>query len=263
MGIRLLKGRELTELDSTDAQKVVIISETMARRYFLDSDPVGKRLAFGGGKDLREIVGVVSDVKFFGLSVDSRPSMYFPHAQNPARGMSVVVRTQGDPLTLAAAIRSDVSKLDPDLAVSNVMTIEQLVGTSLAEPRFVLLLLGAFAAVAMLLSAIGVYGVVSYSVTQRSHEIGVRMALGARVSDVVKLVVGQGMTLVLGGVGLGLVGAFAMSRVMESLLFGVSATDVTTFASTALLLAAVALGASLVPARRAAKLDPMESLRCE
>jgi putative ABC transport system permease protein len=263
MGVRLVKGRDLTDLDSADAAKVVIVSETMARRYFPDSEPLGKRLVFGGGKDLREIVAVVSDVKFFGLNVDSRPSMYFPHAQNPARGMSLVVRSQGDPMTLAAAIRGEVSRLDPDLAVSNVMTIEQLVGTSLAEPRFVLMLLGAFAVVAMLLSAIGVYGVVSYSVTQRSHEIGVRMALGARASDVLKLVVGQGMTLVLGGVGLGLIAAYAMTRVMETLLFGVRATDVTTFASTALLLAGVALGACLVPARRATKVDPMESLRYE
>ncbi len=263
MGIRLLRGREFTEADNADAPKIVLISETMARRYFSEEDPVGKRLVFGGASDLREIVGVISDVKFFGLNLDARPSMYFPHQQNPARGMSLVVRTQGNPLTLATAIRGQVSALDRDLAVSNVMTMEQLVGVSLAEPRFVLLLLGAFAAVAMLLSAIGVYGVVSYSVTQRSHEIGVRMALGAQMSDVLKLVVGQGMTLVLGGVGLGLIAAFALSRVMESLLFGVSATDGTTFAATSVILAGVALGACFVPARRATKVDPMVALRYE
>jgi putative ABC transport system permease protein len=263
MGIRLLRGRELSEADTGDASKTVLISETMARRYFSEEDPLGKRLVFGGGKDLREIVGVMSDVRFFGLNLDARPSMYFPHSQSPARGMSLVVRTHGDPKTLAGAIRGQVSALDRDLAVSNIMTMEELVGESLAEPRFTLLLLGAFAAVAMLLSAIGVYGVVSYSVMQRSHEIGVRMALGAQMRDVLKLVVRQGMTLVLVGVAVGLTAAFALSRVMESLLFGVSATDVTTFASTALVLAGVALGACFVPARRATKVDPMEALRYE
>ena len=261
MGIRLLRGREFTEADNPAAPKTVLISESMARRYFPDEEPLGKRLVFG--KDAREIVGIISDVKFFGLNLDARPSMYFAHQQNPARGLSLVVRTQGNPLTLATAIRGQVSSLDRDLAVSSIMTMEELVGTSLAEPRFVLLLLGAFAAVALLLSAIGVYGVVSYSVTQRSHEIGVRMALGAQMSDVLKLVVGQGMSLVLGGVGVGLIAAFALSRVMESLLFGVSATDVTTFAATSLILAGVALGACFVPARRATKVDPMESLRYE
>jgi putative ABC transport system permease protein len=233
----------------------------MARRYFPDEDPLGKRLLFG--KDARQIVGIISDVKFFGLNVDARPSMYLPHAQAPAGGMSLVVRTQGDPLALAAAIRNEVSALDRDLAVSNVMTMDELVGGSLAAPRFTLLLLGTFAALAMLLSAIGVYGVVSYAVTQRSHEIGVRMALGAQVSDVLKLIVGRGMSLVLGGLGLGLIAAFALSRVMQSLLFGVSTTDVTIFALTSVLLAVVAFGASFVPARRAAKVDPIESLRCE
>jgi putative ABC transport system permease protein len=173
------------------------------------------------------------------------------------------VRTQGDPLALAAVVRGQVSALDRDLAVSNIMSLEQLVAGTLSEPRFVLLLLGAFAGVALLLSAIGVYGVVSYSVTQRSHEIGVRMALGAQVNDVLRLVVGQAMTLVLGGVGLGLAASFALSRVMVSMLFGVSPTDLMTFAATSVILAGVALGACFVPARRATRVDPMEALRCE
>ena len=263
MGIHLLKGRELGDRDAADTPRVVMISETMAQRYFPDEEPVGKRLVFGGGKDLREIVGVVSDVKFFGLAKDSRPTMYFPHAQSPARRMSLVVRSSTNPTALAAAIRGQVSSLDKDLAVSNVMTMEELVGTSIAEPRFILMLLGAFAAVAMLLSAIGVYGVISYSVTRRLHEIGVRMALGAQVKDVMRMVIGHGMALIIVGVSLGLLGSFALSRVMKTLLFGVSATDAATFASTALLLAVVGLGACFVPARRATKVDPMESLRCE
>jgi len=233
----------------------------MARRYFPDEDPVGQRLVFGSDK--REIVGIVSDVSHFGLTQDARPAMYFPHAQSPARGMSLVVRTASNPLALTASVRNQVSSLDQNLATSNVMTLEELVGSSLAEPRFTLLLLGSFAGVALVLSAIGVYGVVSYSVSQRSHEIGVRMALGAQVNDVLKLVIAQGMTLVLGGVGVGLVAAFALSRVMSKLLYGVSPTDVTTFAATALILAGVALGACFVPGRRATRVDPMEALRYE
>ena len=261
LGIRLIKGREPAESDTADSPKVVFISEMMARRYFSDEDPVGKRLVFGSDK--REIVGIVSDVSHFGLTQDARPAMYFPHAQSPARGMSLVVRTASNPLALTASIRNQVSSLDQNLATSNVMTLEELVGSSLAEPRFTLLLLGSFAGVALVLSAIGVYGVVSYSVSQRSHEIGVRMALGAQVSDVLRLVIAQGMTLVLGGVGVGLVAAFALSRVMSKLLYGVSPTDVTTFAATSLILTGVALGACFVPGRRATRVDPMESLRYE
>jgi putative ABC transport system permease protein len=262
MGIRLLRGRVITDADKIDSTRVAVISEGLARRYFPDEDPIGRRLLFGSS-DRREIVGVVSDVKSFGLNQDSRSMMYFSQQQYAERGMSLVVRTAGDPMLLATAIRSEVHALDADLAVSNVMTMEQLVSGSLAEPRFVLLLLGVFAAAALALSVIGVYGVVSYSVSQRQHEIGVRMALGAQMRDVLKLVVGQGMILVGGGVALGLAGAFALSRVMESLLFGVSATDLMTFAATPVLLAGVALGACFVPARRATKVDPMVALRYE
>jgi putative ABC transport system permease protein len=261
MGIRLIKGRGPSESDNAESPKVVFVSETMVRRYFPGEDPIGKRLLFG--TDKREIVGIVSDVNHFGLTQDPRPTMYFPHAQSPGRGMSVVVRTAGNPLALVSSIRNQVLSLDQNLATSNVMTLEELVGSSLAEPRFTLLLLGAFAGVALVLSAIGVYGVVSYSVSQRAHEIGVRMALGAQVSDVLKLVIGQGMMLVLGGVAAGLVAAFALSRVMSTLLYGVSPTDLMTFAATSVILAGVALGACFIPGRRAARLDPMESLRCE
>jgi len=263
MGIKLSRGRVITDADTIDAPKVAVISETMARRYFADEDPIGKRLVFGGGKDRREIVGIVSDVKFFGLNSDARPTMYFSEQQYAERGMSLVVRTTGDPMSLAAGVRSEVQALDRDLAVSSVMPMESLVSSSLAAPRFVLLLLGVFAGAALALSVIGVYGVVSYSVVQRSHEIGVRMALGAKVSDVLKLVLRQGMTLVGGGVAVGLAGALALSRVMESLLFGVGTRDLPTFAVTAVVLAGVALGACFIPARRAAKVDPMIALRYE
>jgi putative ABC transport system permease protein len=261
MGIRLIKGRLPSESDTAEATKVVFISEMMARRYFPDEDPIGKRLVFG--TDKREIVGIVSDVTHFGLTKDPRPTMYYPHAQSPARGMSLVVRTAGNPLALTSTIRNQVSTLDQNLALSNVMTLEELVRSSIAEPRFTLLLLGAFATVALVLSAIGVYGVVSYSVSQRSHEIGVRLALGAQVLDVLKLVIGQGMMLVVGGVGVGLVAAFALSRVMSTLLYGVSPRDLMIFGATSVILSGVALGACFIPARRATRLDPMESLRCE
>jgi putative ABC transport system permease protein len=261
MGIRLQRGRVITDADTADSPKVVVISETMARRYFEGEDPLGKGLLFG--KDRREIVGIVSDVKYFGLNLEARPAMYFSEQQYAERGMSLVLRTSGDSMSLASAVRSEVQTLDQNLAVSNVMPMEQLVSASLAEPRFVLLLLGVFAGAALVLSVIGVYGVVSYSVTQRSHEIGVRMALGAQIGDVLKLVLRQGMLLVGSGVAIGLGGAFVMSRLMESLLFGVGARDLITFAATALVLAGVALGACFVPARRAAKVDPMVALRYE
>jgi putative ABC transport system permease protein len=261
MGIRLLRGREFTDADDSTSPKAVVISETMANRYFPDEDPIGKRLLFGD--DARQIVGVMADVKFFGLKLDARPTMYFPEAQSPAGRMSLIVRTELDPLSLTKAVREQVAELDRDLAISSVMTMDELVASSLADSKFTLLLLGAFAAVAMALSAIGVYGVVSYSVTQRSHEIGVRMALGAQIGDVLKLIVKQGMALVIGGVAVGLIAAFALSRVMESLLFGVSTTDVVTFVATPSILVGVALGACFVPARRATQVDPMDALRCE
>lgn len=262
MGINLIRGRVFTESDVADAPRVAVISEAMVRRHFAGEDPLGKRLLFGD-KDAREIVGIVSDVKYFGLNLEARPAMYFSEQQYAERGMSLITRVKGDPVSMAAAIRSEVQALDRNLAVSNVMPMEQLVSASLSEPRFELLLLSVFACAALALSVIGVYGVVSYAVAQRSHEIGVRMALGAQMSDVLKLVVGRGMVLVGSGIGLGLFGAYVLSRVMETLLFGVSPRDFVTFGATAAILAGVALGACLVPARRATKLDPMTALRCE
>jgi putative ABC transport system permease protein len=265
MGIKLIKGRFFTDQERADSSGAVIIAEAMARRYFPGEEPLGQRIGSGGGGQIRwrEIVGVVADVKQFGLETEARPTLYLPHSQSPSRLMVLTIRATSDPLNLAAAVRAQVTALDNNLAVSNIRTMEEVVGRSVASPRFTLLLLGAFAGLALILAALGIFGLISYSVTQRTHEIGLRMALGAGASDVLKMVVGEGAVLALIGVALGLVGAFAATRMMSSLLFDVSATDPLTYSLIALLLVGVALTASFIPARRAVKVDPMAALRCE
>jgi len=264
MGIPLLRGRLFTDRDTKDAPRVIIINETMAKRFFPGEDPIGKRLHVTMGPVLyREIVGIVGDVKHYSLDQEAKAQTYEPYAQQPFSGMTLVARTSGDPAGLSSAIRGEVLKIDKELPISNVKTLEQYLSTSIAQQRFSVLLLGIFAAVAMALACVGIYGVLSYSVTQRRREIGVRMALGAARRDVLRLVVGHAMLLTLIGVAIGLGAAFALTRVMSTLLFGVSATDPMTFGLIALLLIAVALLAALVPARRATKVDPMVALRCE
>ncbi len=279
MGIPVLQGRSFTERDRKDSPGVAIINESMARRFWPEENPVGKRVAlsiealkfpapnrppvFDIPGAMREIVGVVKDVRHYGLTSEPQPEMYVPYLQRPAREMSVVVRAAGDPASLTRALQSEVLAIDPGQPLSRIRTMPQLLDDSVAKPRFNLLLLGVFAAVALTLAAVGIYGVVSYSVAQRTHEIGLRMALGAGATDVVKLVVGQAMVLSLTGVGLGLFAAFAMTRVMSGLLYGVSATDPAIFVVISLLLTGVALAASFIPARRAARVDPMVALRHE
>src|SRR6185295_9333858 len=265
MNIRLIKGRVFTEQDRADTSPVVLVTEAMARRYFPDEEPLGKRIGNSDGDKMlwREIVGVVADVRHFGLDTDARPTMYLPHSQSPARFMSLTVRTASDPLKLVAAVRSQVSALDDNLAVSNVLTMDQLVAQSVSDSRFILVLLVSFAALALLLAALGIYGLISYSVTQRTHEIGLRMALGAKTSDVLRMIVGHGALLAVIGVALGMAGAFALTRLMSTLLFGVNATDPTIFGLIGLLLIGVALAASFIPARRATRVDPMIALRYE
>ena len=226
---------------------------------------MGRRIGnSNGGKMLwREIVGVVADVKHFGLDTDARPTMYLPLSQSPARFMSLTVRTASDPLRIVAEVRRQVSDLDSNLAVSNILTMEQLVARSVSDSRFILVLIVSFAGVALLLAGLGIYGLISYSVTQRTHEIGLRMALGAEASDVLRLVVGHGALLALIGVGIGMGLAFALTRLMSSLLFGVNPTDPSIFGLIGLLLIGVALAASFIPARRATRVDPMIALRCE
>ncbi len=265
IGMRLVRGRFFTERDNASSPVAVIISQSMANRFWPDEDPVGKRLGTGDPEKptWREIVGVVEDVKQFGLDVDARPTMYFSHGQVPSKAMTLTVRASSNPLNLASAVRSQVQSLDPNLAVSDVQTMEELLSTSIAAPRFTMFLLAVFSSLAMILAAVGIYGVISYAVTQRTHEIGIRVALGARSGDVLRLVVGQAVLLTVIGVGAGLVGAFALTRLMESLLFGVSATDPSIFILISVILIGVALGASFIPARRATKVDPMVALRYE
>jgi len=265
MSIPLLRGRYFTERDRAGAPEVVIIDEVLARRYFPNEDPLGKRLAVEG-PGWREIVGIVGQIKYKGLDVDYQGQLYFPHAQDPWRGMyrmNLVVRTTAEPMSLVSAVRGAIQRVDKDQPVYRVMAMEQLVADSVAQRRFSMFLLGLFAALALLLAAVGLYGVLAYSVTERTHEIGVRMALGAQRRDVLKLVVGHGLMLALTGVAIGLVASFVLTRLMKNLLFGVRATDPLTFATIALLLTVVALVACYLPARRATKVDPLVALRCE
>ena len=265
MGILIQAGRPFAETDSTDAPRVMVINENMARRFWPDEDPIGKRVTMKdwGPPLTGEIVGIASDVKANGLDSETRPMIYWPYPQFPTIFNSIVVRTEGDPLSLVGAIKSQIWSVDPAQPIASVETMETVLADSVAPRRFNMLLIGIFAALALALAAIGIYGVISYTVSQRTHEIGIRMAMGARGSDVLKLVVGQGMTLALAGVVVGLAAAFGLTRLMSSLLFGVSPTDAVTFALIATLLAGVALVACIVPARRATKVDPMVALRYE
>jgi putative ABC transport system permease protein len=267
MGIPLVRGRYFDARDTAEAPGVAVVSEALARKYWPDEDPVGKRITFEGGAQqprFREIVGVVGHVRNEGLEGESRGQYYVPYAQRPNNAdLFLVVRADGDPAALAPAVRARIASVDKDLPVYKVTTMEKLVSDSLSQRRFSMFLFGVFAALAMALAVVGLYGVMSYGVAQRTHEIGLRMALGAQGRDVLRMVVGQGMALVAVGLGVGLLGAFLLTRLMVSLLYGVSAADPLTYAGIALLLAAVALLASYIPARRATKVDPMVALRYE
>ncbi|HKR10477.1 MAG TPA: ABC transporter permease, partial [Pyrinomonadaceae bacterium] len=267
MGIPLLSGRLVTEQDVTNNTHSVLINETMAKRFWPGEDPVGKRIstavATGQQTAWQTVVGVVGNVRHLGLDVEPRPEIYYHANSSPAFGPVVVIRTTSDPERLISIARAKVRELDRDVPISNVNTMEQLVAQSMAQRRFGMFLLGAFAMLALLLAAIGIYGVVSYSVTQRTQEIGVRMALGANAADVLKMVLRSGMSLALIGVALGIAGSFGLTRLMNRLLFEVTPTDVTTFALVSAVLIAVAFLACYLPARRAMKVDPLEALRYE
>jgi putative ABC transport system permease protein len=267
MGISLVRGRYFDEHDSATSQPVAIVDETLAQTYWPNQDPVGKRLHLGDRQSTRPpwmtVVGVVKHVRNRTLEARSRVEVYWPQAQRPSGSMAVVVRYSGNPLSLAPTIQKEVSSIDPDLPVYRVRTMSEVMGESVARRCLALILLAVFSGLALLLASVGIYGVTSYSVTQRQQEIGLRMALGARRSDVLGLVIGQGMSLTLAGLGIGLLAALGLTRLMGSLLFAVRPADPIALGGATVLLTSVALLAIFIPARRATKVDPMVALRYE
>jgi putative ABC transport system permease protein len=267
MNIPLIAGRLVTEQDVTNNTHSVVINEAMAKRFWPGEDPIGKHIstatATGQQTQWQTIVGIVGNVRHLGLDTEPRPELYYHSNTSPPFGPVLVIRSKGDPKALISLARAKVRELDGDVPVSNVNTMDQLVAQSVAQRRFGMFLLTGFAALALLLAAIGIYGVISYSVAQRTQEIGVRMALGARTADVLKLVMTNGLKLAAMGLAIGLVGAFLLTRLMARLLFHVGPTDAVTFASVSVGLLLVAFLACYLPARRATKVDPLVALRCE
>jgi predicted permease len=268
LNIPIVAGRTFDERDTPSSPWVVMINQATADRDFAGENPVGKRINFGGiGPDNQpvwfEIVGVAANVRSLELNTEAQPEIYTATSQDPFSGMSFVIRTTVEPGSLTAAVRQAVQEVDRSQPMSDVRTMETIVSDSITQPRFNLVLLGIFGGLALILSAAGIYGVISYSATQRTQEIGIRMALGAQAKDVLKMVVKQGMVLISAGIALGIVASIFLTRLLAALLFGISPTDAMTFGAVALLLAGVALLACFVPALRAAKTDPMVALRYE
>jgi putative ABC transport system permease protein len=267
LGIPVVKGRGFAETDDASAPHVVVISREAMRRHFPGQDPIGQRIRIGWGPPGDHVggvvVGVVGDVKELGLDADHPAEVYLPYDQKPVTGMDVVLRTSVPPLTLAAAVRGAVHDLDPDLPVAQLETLSRIVATSIAQPRFYTSLLTAFAGTAVLLAALGLFGVISVGVSQRTREIGVRMALGARSEQVLGLVLREATTLAVVGIAVGLLTALALSRSLSTLLFNVSPRDPLAFAAAPLVLLLTAVVAAWLPARRAARVDPVEALRRE
>jgi predicted permease len=271
IGIPLVRGRLFSDADRPGSTPVVLITAAAARRFFPGEDPIGKTITLGWGKRVNggrtaaggQVVGIVGDVKDAGLGEANAPELYLPFRQWPIENMTVLVRTATPPASLADAIRAQVASLDPGLPVSNIRTLDDIVAKSISQPRFYMTLLTIFAAVALALAAIGIFGVLTYAVSQRTREIGIRMALGAREGSVVALVVSQAMGLVIIGLIIGLAAAALLAHTLTGMLFSVTPTDPLTFAAVGALLSAVALFATYVPARRASRVDPTIALRAD
>lgn len=261
MGIALRQGRLFDQHDDLDAKRVVLVNEAMVRKHFPDENPLGQRIVMG--KPM-EIVGVVADAKLYGLDAPVEPAVYVPHAQHSGdSSMAVVVRTEGDPTVVAAAVRREILKLDPEQPISNVRSMEQVLSDSLMLRRVAMLLLTVFASLALTLATVGIYGLTAYSVSRRTHEIGLRVALGASQSQILRMVVGRGLVTSLIGAAIGVAAAFELTRGLSGMLYGVTATDPLVFAGVPLLLIAVSVLASYVPARKATRIDPLVALRYE
>jgi putative ABC transport system permease protein len=264
IGTSLRGGRLFTAQDDANASRVLLVNEEFARKFLPGQQAIGQRLELGGDeKQIHEIIGVVADVKNDDLDEQPDATAYLPYSQNSYLTMNLVIRSTQDPTQMVSTVRSEVNALNPALPVSNIKTISQMIYERVSPKRLMTYILAVFALCALLLASVGIYGVMSYAVSQRTQEIGIRMALGARTADVLKLVVSNGMKLTLVGVAIGLAGAFALTRFLENLLFHVTPTDKVTFAAVAVSLIVVALLASYVPARRATKVDPLVALRDE
>jgi len=259
-------GRAFEVRDDASATKVAIVNQTTARAFWGNRDPVGRRLRLRGADAWCVIVGVIADVKNSGIDRPTGTEIYFPYAQAEdymLRSVRIAVHSDAAPSTVVNAVRQEVHRIDPALPLTKVHTMEEVVSASQARPRFLAVLLSIFASVTLVLAAVGIYGVISYAVAQRTREFGIRMALGARGGAVLSLVIGRGLLLTLCGVAIGVAGAFGLTRLLSGFLFNVSATDPATFAAVALLLTATAVAASYVPARRATRVDPLVALRAE
>ncbi len=264
LGIQLVRGEPISARDGANTNPVAMINETLARRYYANEDPIGKRIAIAAQQPRwMTIIGIVRDTHHTTLAEAPYPQLYGAYSQRPVRVASLVIRTTPDPLSIVSSLKSQVRSIDPDIPVSRIATLESVLSDSIAQPRVYLILVAIFALVGLLLAAIGIYGVISYSVTQRTGEFGVRLALGASSSDVLRMVLADGMKLTGIGIAAGLAGAFALSRLIVSVLYGVTSTDVMTLLGVPLILLVVAIAACYIPARRATRVDPLVALRHE